>query len=94
VLVLMMPYVYLVPWWIVRRDMRRLPPHRLARCWNSASLGAAIVAFVPLCLLVHFIKAHGWLKGSALGVAWTFAWLAGALLLPELLVRALGAAPR
>ena len=80
VILLMLPFNYLIPWWIVRRDMRALAPARLARCWNSASLGSAILAFGPLCLPFHFVKAHGLLKGLALGVAWT---LAG-LLLPAL----------
>lgn len=63
---------YLATWWIVRRDMRRLPPKKLARCWNGASFGSAVLAFGPLCIVVHFIKGHGWLKGPWLGIAWTF----------------------
>jgi hypothetical protein len=82
VLALVMPYFYLVPWWIVRRDMRGLPPERLARCWNSASFGSAVLAFGPLCMPVHFIKAHGWLRGSVRGVLWT----TGAVLLPDLVL--------
>ena len=68
VILLLLPFHYLVPWWIVRFDMRRLPPERLARCWNSASLGSAILAFGPLCLPFHFVKAHGFLLGSLLGI--------------------------
>lgn len=73
VILLLLPFNYLVPWWIVRRDMRSLGPVRLARCWNSASLGAAILAFGPLCLPFHFVKAHGFLRGLVLGVVWTLA---------------------
>ena len=79
-----MPYFYLAPWWIVRRDMRRLSPERLARCWNSASFGAAILAFGPFCLVVHFVKARGWLVGGLLGVAWTVA----VVVLPDLVLAA------
>ena len=84
VLALVLPYFYLAPWWIVRRDMRRLPADKLARCWNSASFGSAVVAFGPLCLPVHFIKAHGWRKGGVQGLCWTV----GAVLLPDLVLGA------
>lgn len=79
---LLVPYFYLAPWWIVRRDMRRLSPEKLARCWNSASFGSAILVCGPLCIVVHFIKAHGWLTGGPLGLVWTFA----AVLLPDLIL--------
>jgi len=71
VLALLLPYYYLATWWIVRRDMRRLPPEKLARCWNAASFGAAVLAFGPLCILVHFIKGHGWVRGPLLGLGWS-----------------------
>ena len=71
VILLLLPFNYLAPWWIVRRDMRSLAPTRLARCWNSASLGSAILAFGPLCLPFHFVKAHGLLRGLGLGIVWT-----------------------
>jgi hypothetical protein len=68
-ILVLLPFNYLAPWAIVRLDMRWLPPERLARCWNSASLGSAILAFGPLCLPFHFVKARGFLLGSLLGVA-------------------------
>ncbi len=60
---------YALPWWVVRWDMRRLRPERLERCWNSASLGAAVLGFGPLCLPFHFVKAHGLWRGLVLGLA-------------------------
>jgi hypothetical protein len=48
----------LVPWWVVRRDMRQRPPEQLARAWNDASFWAAIVVFGPLCIPIHFIKTR------------------------------------
>lgn len=86
VLALALPYFYLAPWWIVRRDMRRLRPEQLERCWPSSSLGAAIIAFGPLCLTVHFVRAHGWLRGVLEGVLWTIA----TVLLPDLVLLAIG----
>jgi hypothetical protein len=59
--------------WIVRRDMARLSPERLARTWNDASLWCAVVAFGPLCLPVHFLKSRRTLGGAALGLLWMVA---------------------
>jgi hypothetical protein len=73
VILLLIPFNYLAPWWIVRRDMSRLSPARLARCWNSASLGSAVLAFGPLCLPVHMVRAHGWLGGMPRAAGWLFA---------------------
>lgn len=65
-----------LPWWVVRRDMRRLPSKQLARTWNDASLWSALVAFGPLCVPVHFIKARRNAWGALLGVFWLVAVLA------------------
>ena len=59
-----------VPWWIVHRDLRRRPPEQLERAWNDASFWAAIVAFGPLCIPIHFIKTRRSLWGLLLGVFW------------------------
>ena len=56
--------------WVVRRDQRRLSPEQLARTWNEASFWAAVVAFGPLCLPVHFAKARRSFGGFALGLLW------------------------
>ena len=85
VLSLLLPYYYLAPWWVVRRDMRRLPAAKLARSWNGASFGSAILVCGPLSILVHFIKAHGWLKGAPIGLVWTL----GTILLPDLILGAI-----
>ena len=60
----------LLPWWVVRRDQRRLTPEQLQRTWNEASFRSAIVAFGPLCLPVHFTKARGSFRGLLLGLLW------------------------
>jgi hypothetical protein len=62
-----------VPWWVLRRDLARLPPHELDRSWNDASFWSAVVAFGPLCLPVHFIKTRRSLRGVLLGVFWMVA---------------------
>ncbi len=38
----------LLPYLIVRRDLRRLSGERLARAWTDASFLSAVVAFGPL----------------------------------------------
>ena len=76
--------------WVLRRDMRRLPPWQYRRAWNEASFWSAVVAFGPLCIPVHFIRTRRTLLGAARGAAWmtavlvvisligdAFAWLAG-----------------
>jgi hypothetical protein len=62
-----------VPWWIVRRDLRRLSDERLARAWNDASFWISIVMFGPLCLPFHFVKTRRSLLGGLLGVGWMLA---------------------
>ena len=58
-----------LPAWLVRRDMRRLEPQQLARTWNDASMWSAVIAFGPLCLPFHFVKArHAW-PGLLLGLS-------------------------
>jgi hypothetical protein len=64
-----------VPWWIVRRDLGRLPDERLARAWNDASFWISIVMFGPLCLPFHFAKT----RRSVLGVMLGLGWMIGAL---------------
>jgi hypothetical protein len=64
----------LIPWWIVRFDMKRLPPERLDHAWTEASFWMAIVAFGPLSLPFHFTKTRkNRLIGLGLGLAWLIA---------------------
>ena len=59
-----------LPYLIVRYDLKRLSPERLARAWPDASVLSAVYAFGPLCLPVHFTKTRrSWLGfGLGLGV--------------------------
>lgn len=59
-----------LPIWIIRRDMRRLPPARLARAWNDATIWSAVVAFGPVALVVYFAKTRRSVLGFVLGVGW------------------------
>lgn len=61
----------LVPWWIVRRDLRKIPEAQLDRAWTDASFWSAIVLFGPLCLPFHYVKTRRSLFGLALGIGWT-----------------------
>jgi hypothetical protein len=64
----------LIPWWIVRFDMKRLPPERLDHAWTEASFWMAIVAFGPLSLPFHFTKTRkNRLIGLGLGILWLVA---------------------
>jgi len=67
--------------WVVRRDMRRLPPRLHARAWNEASFWSAVVAFGPLCIPVHFVRTRRTFVGFALGLV----WMAGVLVVLSLL---------
>jgi hypothetical protein len=58
----------LLPYLIVRRDLRRLPDERLARAWTDASFLSAVVAFGPLALPIHFAKTRRSVIGFGLGV--------------------------
>ena len=58
----------LVPWWIVRWDLRRLSDERRARAWNDASFWSAIVLFGPLSLPYPFPKTRRSLLGFGLGI--------------------------
>jgi len=69
-LVVQMALGILVPWWIVRHDLRHRAPAELARAWNDASFWTAIVVFGPLCIPVHFIRTRRSLWGVLLGVLW------------------------
>ena len=60
----------LLPYLIVRHDLGRLSEERLARAWPDASFLAAVYAFGPLSLPVHFTKTRRSLLGFLLGVFW------------------------
>jgi hypothetical protein len=60
----------LLSWWVLRRDLTRLGPKELARTWNPASFWAALVAFAPLCIPVHFVKSRRSWSGLGLGILW------------------------
>jgi hypothetical protein len=72
-LVVQMVLGIVVPWWIVRWDMRRRAPDQLDRAWNDASFWTAIVVFGPLCIPVHFIKTRRSWRGFLLGLFWMVA---------------------
>jgi hypothetical protein len=58
----------LLPYLIVRRDLRRLSAERLARAWPDASFLSAVVGFGPFSLPIHFAKTRRSLAGLGLGV--------------------------
>lgn len=66
----------LIPWAIVRFDMKRLPPEQLGHAWTEASFWMSIVAFGPLCLPFHFTKTR---KNRLIGLGLGILWLAAAV---------------
>ena len=58
-----------LPYLIVKRDLARLSEARLARAWTEASFLAAVLAFGPLSLPIHFTKTRRSLAGLGLGIA-------------------------
>jgi len=67
----------LLPYLIVRYDLRRLSGERLARAWTDASFLSAVIAFGPFSLPVHFTKTRRTLTGFGLGVGLALLSLAG-----------------
>jgi hypothetical protein len=55
---------------ILRWDEGRMDALASARAWPPASRWAAIVAFGPLCIPVHFVKTRRSLVGGLLGLIW------------------------
>jgi hypothetical protein len=68
------------PWWVIRRDITRLDPVREARAWNEASLQAAVVAFGPIALVVHFARTRRSVAGLAQGLGFAAVALVAAAL--------------
>lgn len=63
-----------LPWWIVRRDMKALSEERMGHAWTEASFWMAIVVFGPLSLPFHFTKTRkNRLIGLGLGLFWMVA---------------------
>lgn len=80
----------LLPYLIVRRDLRGLSGERLARAWTDASFLSAVVSFGPLALPVHFTKTRRSLSGFGLGVGLGVLSLAAQALAVALLSAAFG----
>lgn len=57
-------------WAILRWDESRLSEAELENAWPPVSRNAAVLAFGPLCLFVHFFRTRAsFLLGLALGAA-------------------------
>src|SRR4051812_38647411 len=71
VLILVLSFVLnaALPYLVVRYDLKRLPEPQLARAWPEASFLAAVFAFGPLALPVHFTKTRRSVLGLGLGLA-------------------------
>ena len=56
-----------LPYWIVKRDLARCSELQRSRAWPEASFLAAVLAFGPLSLPVHFAKTRRSVPGLGLG---------------------------
>ncbi len=83
----------LLPYLIVRHDLRGLSGEQLARAWTDVSFLSAVVAFGPLALPVHFAKTRRSLTGFGLGVGLGVLSLAAQALAVALLSAACGLSP-
>ena len=54
---------------ILRFDESRLSEAQLERAWPPSSRNAAVLAFSPICLIVHFARTRLSLIGALLGFA-------------------------
>jgi hypothetical protein len=80
----------LLPYLIVRRDLRGLSADRLARAWPDASFLSAVISFGPLALPVHFSKTRRSWAGFGLGVGFAVLSLSAQAFAVALLSAALG----
>ncbi len=72
----------LIPWAIVRFDMKHLSPERLDHAWPEVSFWMSIIAFGPFCLPFHFVKTRkNWFFGLLLGLLAFLAALVALVLL-------------
>jgi hypothetical protein len=66
---------------VLVHDERHLTPEQLARAWPPQTRASAIFAvwlfshwlFLLPCLLIHFVRTRGWVRGVELGVLFTLA---------------------
>lgn len=75
------------PWWIVRRDQRRLSAVERARSWNEATFRLAVVVFGALSVATHFLRTRRSARGFGAGLL-----AAGASSFPASVVGAASAA--
>jgi hypothetical protein len=60
----------LLPFWLIRRDERRLSTARQMLAFPEATFWIAVVCFGPLAVFVHFLRTRRGLLGLAVGLAW------------------------
>jgi hypothetical protein len=65
-----------LPYFVTRRDRRRLDRQQLARAWNQPSWACAVFFFGPLCLPAHFWVTRRTMRGLLQGCLWAAAVLA------------------
>jgi hypothetical protein len=79
-----------LPYFIVRYDLKRLSEERLARAWPDVTVLSAAYYFGPLCLPVHFARTRRSWLGFGLGLGVGALVVAGEVGIIEGLSRILG----
>lgn len=64
-----------VPFWVIRRDDRRLTGVAHARGFPAATFWIAVVVFGPLSIPIHFVRTRRNWVGLLLGLGWFVATL-------------------
>lgn len=60
----------LLPFWLIRRDERKLPERALDRAFPEATFWIAVVVLGPLSIPIHFVRTRRSVTGLLLGIGW------------------------
>jgi hypothetical protein len=59
-----------VPAYVVRRDIRRLPPAVRERAWPDHSVWIGVALISSFAVILHFARTRRTLAGFGLGLLW------------------------
>ncbi|MGE5784361.1 MAG: hypothetical protein ACM3ZE_07210 [Myxococcales bacterium] len=59
-----------LPFWVIRRDDRKLTGEAYARGYPESTLWIAVVVFGPVSILFHFVRTRRNWVGLVLGLVW------------------------
>jgi len=59
-----------LPFWVIRRDDRKLTAPVYARGYPESTFWIAVVVFGPVSILIHFLRTRRNWVGLVLGLVW------------------------